>query len=148
MASYYGYEIWRHKSQVKLKVKSFRNTATYQKLWGGVLSPPPPTPLYHDGGMNLRVRPRVKTKSWRNWWIECISEGGMPKLTIRITGFHECWVGITGPSQLWMWRVVYKKTSTQGMCIASGAHDSSSTIILFYFVVKGISIVPFSLIFL
>ena len=34
------------------------------------------------------------------------------------------------------------------MCIASGAHDSSSTIILFYFVVKGISIVPFSLIFL
>ena len=106
MASYYGYEIWRHKSQVK---------------------------LYHDRGMNLRVRPRVKTKSWRNWWIECISEGGMPKLTIRITGFHECWVGITGPSQLWMWRVAYKKTSTQGMCIASGAHDSSrkNNLILF-----------------
>ena len=42
-----------------LKVKSFRNTATYQELWGGVPSSPP-TPLYHGGGMNLLVRPRVK----------------------------------------------------------------------------------------
>ena len=41
-----------------LKVKSFQNTATYQKLWGGVLSTPTPH-LYHGGGMNLRVRPRV-----------------------------------------------------------------------------------------
>ena len=44
-----------------LKVKSFRNTATYQKLRGGVPStPPPPPPLYDGGGMNLRVRPKVK----------------------------------------------------------------------------------------
>ena len=42
-----------------LKVKSFRNTATYQKVRGGVPSTPPP-PLYHARGMNLRVRPRVK----------------------------------------------------------------------------------------
>ena len=41
-----------------LKVKSFRNTATYQKLRGGVPSTPPF--LYHGGGMTLRVRPRVK----------------------------------------------------------------------------------------
>ena len=43
-----------------LKVKSFRNTATYQKLRGGAPSTPPPPPLYHGRGMNLRVRPRVK----------------------------------------------------------------------------------------
>ena len=41
-----------------LKAKSLRNTATYQKLKGGVLSTPPT--LYHGGGMTLRVRPRVK----------------------------------------------------------------------------------------
>ena len=41
-----------------LKVKSFRNSATCQKLQGGLPWPPPP-PLYHGGGMNLRVRPRV-----------------------------------------------------------------------------------------
>ena len=40
-----------------LKVISFRNSATCQKLQGGL--PPPPPPLNHDGGMNLRVRPRV-----------------------------------------------------------------------------------------
>ena len=40
-----------------LKVKSFRNSATCQKLQGGLPSPPPQ--LNHDGGMNLRVRPRV-----------------------------------------------------------------------------------------
>ena len=44
-----------------LKVKSFQNTATYQKLLGEVPStPPPPPPLYHTRGMNLRVRPRDK----------------------------------------------------------------------------------------
>ena len=37
-----------------LKVKSFRNTTTYQKLH------PSLAPLYHGGGINLRVRPRVK----------------------------------------------------------------------------------------
>ena len=42
-----------------LKVKSFRNTAIYQKLQGGVPSTPPP-PLYHGGDMKLRVRRRVK----------------------------------------------------------------------------------------
>ena len=40
-----------------LKVKSFQNTATYQKLRGGLPSTPP---LYHDGGMDLLVRLRVK----------------------------------------------------------------------------------------
>ena len=42
-----------------LKAKSFRNTATYQKLRVGF---PSSTPLHHRGGMNLRVRPRVKLK--------------------------------------------------------------------------------------
>ena len=41
------------------KVKSFRNTATYQKVWGGSIHPP----LYHGGGMNLHVRPRVNNKN-------------------------------------------------------------------------------------
>ena len=41
-----------------LKVKSFRNTATYQKLRGGV--PFTPTASYQGGGMNLLVRSRVK----------------------------------------------------------------------------------------
>ena len=41
-----------------LEVNSFQNTATYQKLRGGVLPTPPP-PLYHSGGMNLHVHPRV-----------------------------------------------------------------------------------------
>ena len=45
-----------------LKAKSFRNTATNQKLQGGVPStPPPPTPLVPRWGYELRVRPRVKT---------------------------------------------------------------------------------------
>ena len=42
-----------------LKVKSFQNTATYQKFRGGAPSNAPPPPLYHGGGMNLRVRPGV-----------------------------------------------------------------------------------------
>ena len=42
-----------------VKVKSFLNTATYQKLRGGLPSTPPP--LYHGWGMALRVRPRVIT---------------------------------------------------------------------------------------
>ena len=45
-----------------LKAKSFRNTATCQKLWGRVPSttpPPPATPLHHGGGMDLCVRLRV-----------------------------------------------------------------------------------------
>ena len=45
-----------------LKVKSFQNTATYQKLGKGFHRPPPPPPrpLYHGGGMNMCVLPRVK----------------------------------------------------------------------------------------
>ena len=44
-----------------IKAKSFRNAATYLKLWGGFHhQPPPPLPCKHDGVMNLRVRPRVK----------------------------------------------------------------------------------------
>ena len=44
-----------------MKISSFRNTATYRKLWAGV---PSTSPLYHGGGMNLRVRPRVKKVLW------------------------------------------------------------------------------------
>ena len=45
-----------------LKAKlSFRNNATYKKLEGrGSIPPPPAHSLYHGGGMNLLVRPRVK----------------------------------------------------------------------------------------
>ena len=40
-----------------LKAKSFRNSATYQKLLRrGSINP---LPLYHGGGMNLLVRPIV-----------------------------------------------------------------------------------------
>ena len=42
-----------------LKANSFRNTATYKKPKGGGGSINP-LPLYHGGGMTLRVRPRVK----------------------------------------------------------------------------------------
>ena len=49
-----------------IKLKWFRNTAwTYQKLRGGVpsISPPPHSaPLYHGGGVNLRVRTRPRVK--------------------------------------------------------------------------------------
>ena len=50
-----------------LKVKLFQDTQTYEKLKlrAGVQSTPPPPPLfhcplYHCGGMNLCVCPRVK----------------------------------------------------------------------------------------
>ena len=46
-----------------LKVKSFQNTVTYQKLREGVPSTPTPRPLYHGGGMNMCVLPRVKKKN-------------------------------------------------------------------------------------
>ena len=42
-----------------LKVKSFQNTTTYQKLRGGGVPSPPP-PLDHGGGMDLLVCERVK----------------------------------------------------------------------------------------
>ena len=55
-----------------LKVKSFHNTATYQKLEEGVPSPP----LYHGGGMNLRVRPRVNALNvflrFYKCWLGCV----------------------------------------------------------------------------
>ena len=44
-----------------MKEKSFRNTATYQKTRGGGYFKPPPPSSYHSGGVNLRVRSRVKT---------------------------------------------------------------------------------------
>ena len=45
-----------------LKAKLFRNTATYRKLFGGGVHQPTttPPPLYYDGGISLRVRPRDK----------------------------------------------------------------------------------------
>ena len=43
-----------------LKAKSFRRTATYQKLAGGEGGSINPT-LCYGGGMTLRVRSRVKT---------------------------------------------------------------------------------------
>ena len=36
-----------------LNLKSFQNTATYQKLRKWVTSTPPPPPLYHGRGMNF-----------------------------------------------------------------------------------------------
>ena len=60
---HYPYNIPHLVKKIKgfpLKVKSFRNTATYQKLRGGVPSTPQPPFLYHGGGMTLRVRQRVK----------------------------------------------------------------------------------------
>ena len=51
----------------KIKVKSFQNSAIYQKRRGGVLStlPTPPPLLYHGGGMNLRGEP-CKVKQTTN----------------------------------------------------------------------------------
>ena len=46
-----------------LKVKSLRNTATYQHI---KFHPPhPPLPLYHCGGVNLSVRLRVNRLSFK-----------------------------------------------------------------------------------
>ena len=51
---------------------SLQNTATYQKLWGWVPSTQsPPPPLYHGGGMNLLVRPRVNIISYIHIIIKC-----------------------------------------------------------------------------
>ena len=48
------------------KAKSFRNDATYQKLWGGIHQQPPPrTTVGGGGGVNLRVRPRVEIERKR-----------------------------------------------------------------------------------
>ena len=55
-----------------LKVKSFRNTATYLKLRGGVPSPPPPTLMYHGGGMTSRVRASVKSAPARPKFVKSI----------------------------------------------------------------------------
>ena len=48
------YLVLLRRSKVSTKGK---NTATYQNLRGRV--PSTPFPLYHGGGMNLRVRPSV-----------------------------------------------------------------------------------------
>ena len=59
--------LFKKKTVFPLKSKSFRNIVTYpEKLRGGVpSSPPPPSlpPLFHGGGTNLLVRPRVNQKS-------------------------------------------------------------------------------------
>ena len=50
----------REDERLSTKAKSFRNTATYKILWGGVPSNSPPhPPFYHGGGMNSHVLPRV-----------------------------------------------------------------------------------------
>ena len=54
-----------------LKAKSFRNTATHQKLNGGGGSIKP-FPLYHGGAMTLRVRPRVNKSSKKSIKWTCI----------------------------------------------------------------------------
>ena len=45
-----------------LKAKSFRNTTIYQKLKGGFINPP----LYHGGGMTVRVCTRVNASFHRS----------------------------------------------------------------------------------
>ena len=42
---------------VKIYEDKFVSKYCHRKLWAGV---PSTSPLYHGGGMNLRVRPRVK----------------------------------------------------------------------------------------
>ena len=54
-----------------LKAKSFRNTATHQKLNGGVHQP---LFLYHGGAMTLRVRPRVNKSSEKSFKWTCIQD--------------------------------------------------------------------------
>ena len=55
-----------------MKAKSFRNTATSKTPGRGSTNPPgfhhapSPTPLYHGGGMNLRVCPRDKINENKN----------------------------------------------------------------------------------
>ena len=44
-----------------LNIPPLKAKSTYQKLRGEEFhQPPTPPPLYHGGGMTLRVRPRVK----------------------------------------------------------------------------------------
>ena len=75
---YHPYNIPHLVKKIKgflLKVKSSRNTATYQKIRGGVTFNLP-SPLYHGGGMNLLVRPRVNIKiiwlKWKCWNISSV----------------------------------------------------------------------------
>ena len=52
-----------------VKVYSFRNTATYTTLRGGGGGIHPHLPLYHGGGMNLRLRPRINCGNPYPYWI-------------------------------------------------------------------------------
>ena len=38
----------------------------------------------------------LKAKSGRDSGLKVYARGGMPKITLGITGLHEFWVGITG----------------------------------------------------
>ena len=55
----YTSSCWEKIKGFPLKEKSFRNTAMYQKFKGGGGCSINPPPLYHGGGMTLRVCPRV-----------------------------------------------------------------------------------------
>ena len=76
-----------------LKVKSFQNTVTYQKLWGRVPSTQPPLPtLYHAKGMNLRnslVRKPIFLT------INSNLSTGITNWSGVAPGFFPCW-GIAG----------------------------------------------------
>ena len=45
--------------------------------------------------MKLGIRD-LKAKSGRDSGLKVYARGGMPKITLGITGLHEFWVGITG----------------------------------------------------
>ena len=49
-----------------LKVNRFK---ILQHIKNSFLPPPPPAPLYHGGGMNLRVRSRVSNFIGVRWWF-------------------------------------------------------------------------------
>ena len=88
---YHPYNIPHLVKKIKdfpLKVKSSRNTATYQKIRRGVPStrpPPPPRTPYTTvggGGMHLLVRPRVNIKiiwlKWKCWNISSVWVNEVP----------------------------------------------------------------------
>ena len=69
-----------------LKVKSFQNTATCQKLRGGI--PSTPLPLYHGGGMNLLVHPRVKLNQRSYVSPQLLKNGRLLTIEFRSAKLH------------------------------------------------------------